>query len=90
MNVYGVLSGKIAAQGAIFGVIRGAQGIEGKLTAPQYVYPPAYTGEYTITPGDTEQVLQTEQLLMTGNVTIKPVPSNYGRITWNGSVITVS
>jgi hypothetical protein len=49
-----------------------------------------YTGEYTITPGDETVVLSTSGLRMTDNVTINPVPSNYGRITYNGSVITVS
>ncbi len=49
-----------------------------------------YTGEYTITPGDEAVVLSTSGLRMTDNVTINPVPSNYGRITYNGSVITVS
>ena len=51
---------------------------------------PAYEGEYTVTPSQETQILQTEDLRMTANVTINPIPSNYGLITWNGSFLTVS
>lgn len=49
-----------------------------------------YTGTYEVTPSDETQTLQTSGLRMLGNVTINPVPSNYGRITWNGLGIRVS
>ena len=54
------------------------------------IYPNAYTGVTTITPGEETQILQTEGLMMSTNVTINPIPSNYGRITWNGTTLTVS
>ena len=49
-----------------------------------------YTGAYEITPSQETQTLETYNKRMTGNVTINPIPSNYGLITWNGSFITVS
>lgn len=49
-----------------------------------------YTGEYEVTPSQETQTLETENKRMTGNVTINPIPSNYGLITWNGAFITVS
>ena len=49
-----------------------------------------YTGEYNITPSANTQTLETNNLRMTDNVTINPIPNNYGLITWNGSIITVS
>lgn len=49
-----------------------------------------YTGEYNITPSANTQTLETKNLRMTDNVTINPIPSNYGLITWNGAFITVS
>ena len=49
-----------------------------------------YEGDYTVTPGDSEIVLETRHLRMTDNVTIKAVPSGYGKITWNGAYLTVS
>lgn len=50
----------------------------------------AYEGPTTFTPTD-----QTQTILIAGqtpaeNITINPIPSNYGKITWNGSVLTVS
>lgn len=49
-----------------------------------------YTGEYEVTPSAEAQTLQTNGLRMLDNVTINPIPSNYGLITWNGSTLTVS
>ena len=49
-----------------------------------------YTGPYAFTPSATTQIVPTSGLRMIDNVTINPVPSDYGHISWNGSVITVS
>ena len=51
---------------------------------------PGYEGEYTVTPQAVEQILQTKDKLLTDNIVINPIPSNYGLITWNGSTLTVS
>lgn len=49
-----------------------------------------YEGNYEVTPSSETQILSTEMLYMTSNVTINPIPNNYGLITWNGSILTVS
>ena len=49
-----------------------------------------YKGETTVTPSETTQVLHTAGLLTETDITINPIPSNYGLITWSGSVLTVS
>lgn len=49
-----------------------------------------YAGEYEWTPGDMEQAIPIAGLIATRDIKIKPIPSNYGRITWDGSTITVS
>ena len=57
------------------------------------VYVPSiddYAGSYEATPGGETQTLLTEGLRMAHHVIINPIPNNYGRITWNGSTITVS
>lgn len=54
------------------------------------IYPNDYRGSYVVTPTQETQVLETNRLMMTNNVTINPIPSNYGLITWNGSTLTVS
>lgn len=40
----------------------------------EYVDAPAYTGEYTVTPAEYEQVLETQGKRMTDNVTVAEVP----------------
>ena len=62
----------------------------GNPIARDYVERPAYEGSYTLTPTAEEQIIPTNGLRMTDDLTIAPIPNNYGLITWNGSVITVS
>ena len=50
---------------------------------------PPYEGEYLVTPSEFTQTLQTARKRLEQNVIIEPIPSNYGRISYNGSVITV-
>lgn len=49
-----------------------------------------YTGAYSVTPGDEDQVLRTKGKYMIEDVTVQKIPSNYGKISWNGMVLTVS
>lgn len=49
-----------------------------------------YTGPYEVTPSQTAQTLPTEGKTLSGNIKVKAIPSNYGRITWNGSTLTVA
>lgn len=49
-----------------------------------------YNGNYTVTPSLATQVLNTAGSILVQNITINPIPSNYGLITWDGSVLTVS
>ena len=51
---------------------------------------PTYTGVTEVTPTTAEQVLDTSNKVVTRNIVINPIPSNYGLITWNGSTLTVS
>ena len=56
----------------------------------EYVDVQTYTGEYEATPSAETQTLNTEGLRLTRNVTVNPIPQNYGLITYNGAVLTVS
>lgn len=49
-----------------------------------------YTGSYTITPAATAQTIPIAQLTAADDITIEPIPNDYGLITWNGSTLTVS
>ena len=49
-----------------------------------------YPGPYTVTPTEETQILSTQNKLDISNITIEPIPANYGRLTWNGNILTVS
>lgn len=49
-----------------------------------------YTGPVVVTPSAEEQTLSTKNLRMTDDVVINPIPSYYGLITWDGSIMVIS
>ena len=91
MHVFGELNGTLTSSGLLHGTLVGDHHkIQGTLTIPSTVLPRSYEGEYEVTPTQQTQTLATDSLYMRGNITINPIPSNYGLITWNGSTLTVS
>jgi len=52
--------------------------------------PDPYEGATVVTPSPDTQVLATSGKTVLGDITVNPIPSNYGLITWDGSVLTVS
>lgn len=51
---------------------------------------PIYDGPIEITPSRETQVLETQGKILITNIVVNPIPKNYGLITWDGSVLTVS
>lgn len=51
---------------------------------------PEYDGPYEVTPTSAAQTLPTAGLAMAADLTVAPIPSNYGLISVSGHVITVS
>ena len=49
-----------------------------------------YQGPYVAVPMSEPQTLPTNGKVMDEDISIGAIPSNYGLITWNGSVLTVS
>ena len=82
--------GKLSVDQSISGSLSPPVAIQGSLSIGGGVSLPEYDGNYTVTPSATEQILQTENKITTRNITVKPIPSNYGLISWNGSILTVS
>lgn len=82
--------GDILAKVQLTGEISLRDSIDGTVSLPNIVRPASYKGEYTITPTHAEQVIPTAELYMLDNLTVNPIPSNYGLITWNGATLTVS
>jgi len=64
--------------------------VQGKLSVPTSESVPVYHGDYSVTPNADVQVLSTRGYQMNQDVVVNPIPSNYGRIEWDGSVLTVS
>ncbi len=52
--------------------------------------PEHYDGAYEFTPGDSAQTISIKDKMADADIVIDPIPSNYGKISWNGSVLTVS
>ena len=67
-----------------------AADLSSSLAIQIYVPDNPSSGDYEVTPSARTQVLQTEGFVMAHDVVINPIPSNYGLVTWNGSVLTVS
>ena len=51
---------------------------------------PAYEGAYEFTPTASTQVIEIAHKSAASNIIINPIPSNYGLITWDGAILTVS
>jgi hypothetical protein len=81
MHVYGQIIGRLTDSG---------HRLTGRLTIPQGVAAETYDGPYEFTPTADTQTIEIEQKMATADIIINPIPSNWGLITWNGSVLTVS
>lgn len=49
-----------------------------------------FSGEYEYTPSAETQTVEIAGLQASRNITIYPIPQNYGLITWDGATLTVS
>lgn len=49
-----------------------------------------YDGSYEFTPADTAQTVSIKDKVADEDIIINPIPSNYGKISWNGLGIRVS
>lgn len=68
-----------------------ADGARASLSVGAEVFSPAeYHGAYVVTPSQVAQVLATAGMALREDVTVEPIPSNYGLVTWDGSVLMVS
>lgn len=82
------LNGLLKAVGVLTGELSEEQGLSGALTIAGSI--PFFPGPYTVTSGDVVQTIACAGLLMSQDIIIQPVPSNYGRIAWDGVSLSVS
>lgn len=55
-----------------------------------HVLPDPYDGEYSWVPTSHEQIIPIAGLSAVKDIVVKPIPQNYGLITWSGLGIRVS
>lgn len=84
------LVGTLTRIGGITGTISGGGSLYGGLTIPHIADSERYRGEYEFTPTGETQIIPTKRKMMSDDIIIDPIPSNYGLITWNGFALTVS
>lgn len=51
---------------------------------------PVYEGATVFTPTRQTQTVVTARKVVLDNITINPIPRNYGLVTYNGSIITIT
>ena len=90
LTVVGAISGNLAELQSLTGNLSGESTLTGAITTAERVVNPTYTGKYGFTPTQETQIVPIEGLTASQDITINPIPSNYGLITWNGSTLTVS
>ena len=57
----------------------------------QYNYSdtPEFTGEYLYTPSETEQTINIANHKAIENIVIQAIPSNWGKVSWNGAELHI-
>lgn len=83
------ISGDISVVDQISASVSSEEALRASVSVPEFISV-FYEGDYSVTPSAETQVLQTKDLAMRQDLTINPIPSNYGLITWNGAYLTVS
>lgn len=72
------------------GVLRCVGRVSGGISKPIMAQVEEYTGAYEFTPTRNTQTIEIANKKATADIIINPIPRNYGLITWNGAVLTVS
>ena len=72
------------------GVLQAAISAEQNLTGVLSIAGATYTGDVDFTPQENKQVVYCAGRVMSQNIVIEPIPSNYGKIAWDGVSLHVS
>lgn len=80
----------VSASGVQIGMNVASSGlIPVKVAAAYTVSGTPYHGEYEFTPGDEAQTVLTKDKVLSQNITINAIPSNYGKVSWDGAIINI-
>lgn len=90
MNVCGTIVGNLSGGVRLSASLATGANLAGKLTIPASSGTQIYDGAVVVSPSTEPQTLSTAHMMVLDDITINPIPSNYGLITWDGSTLTVS
>lgn len=85
-----MLTGSLTPVVPLNGSITTAAALNGGLTIPEIIRAETYRGPAEFTPSQEIQTIEIANMTSLTDITINPIPQNYGLITWDGSTITVS
>lgn len=75
--------------GRVVGHLSGRCRVTGTLNRAKAIPVEQYAGSYEFTPGEETQTISIAYKQATADITINPIPENYGRIAWDGTALTV-
>lgn len=85
----GTIKGALAARASLAGSLSPPAALSGILSIPTYIDVDLYDGPTEVTPGETTQVLETQNKTLVNRVVVNPIPPNYGKIIWDGRRIRI-
>lgn len=83
------MNGTLSPIQGLTGTLSPAQGLDGSLSPFTAAYYPEYSGAYEFTPSEETQTVETARTVLLSDITINPIPSNYGRIETRGSALYI-
>ncbi len=84
------MTGTLTSIGGLIGKLYQIEQLSIFAEVLQGVSVPIYDGVTEFTPSPETQTIKINGYRGISDITINPIPSNYGLITWNGSILTVS
>lgn len=85
-----VIGGTISLENTVSGSIDLDICASGQFGMYIAIPPDTYTGLVSVTPSNETQTLPTAGLFLSEDITVDPIPQNYGLIEWNGTVLKIS
>lgn len=82
------IAGDISVIDQVGAEVMDVREITSEISVPKFVNT-YYDGPYEVTPAEEDQDLSTQGMVMRQNVRVGKIPSNYGRIAWDGNSLTV-
>ena len=90
LNGTGRIIGSLGGMGQIGGGLVGSGSLSGTLAIPEGGTPAdTYMGPYEVTPRLTSQTLETEDKLMTDDVTVYEIPVTYTSNIYDGQTVVI-